>query len=80
MKFVRPGRRRLTVMEARMRLNLVRNLNLTSVACQSVSQNGGCNCGREESADILRLRLQLELARAEKERVQAEERKVQAKE
>ena len=46
---------------------------MVSVVSQSVSQNGGSNCGREESTDILRLRLQLELARAEKERVQAEE-------
>ena len=42
-----------------------------SVASRPVSQNGGSNCSREESTDILRLRLQLELARAE-EGVQAE--------
>ena len=44
-----------------------------SVASRPVSQNGGCNCSQEESTDILRLRLQLELARAEKARVQAEQ-------
>ena len=49
-----------------------------SVASRPVSQNHGSNCSREESTDILRLRLQLELARAEKEKVEAEERKVQA--
>ena len=49
-----------------------------SAASRPVSQNGGSNCSREESTDILRLRLQLELARAEKEKVEAEERKVQA--
>ena len=51
-----------------------------SVASRPVSQNGGSNCSREESTDILRLRLQLELTRAEKEKVQAEKRRVQAKE
>ena len=51
--------------------------SVASVASQPVSQNGGSNCSREESTDILRLRLQLELARAEKEKVQAEERQVQ---
>ena len=49
-----------------------------SVASRRVSQNGRSNSGREESTDIHRLRLQLELARAEKEKVEAEERKVQA--
>ena len=49
-----------------------------SVASRPVSQNGGSNCSREEFMDILRLRLQLELARAEERKVQAEERKVQA--
>ena len=34
--------------------------DLASVPRQSVSQNGGSNCDREESTDILRLRLQLE--------------------
>ena len=48
-----------------------------SVASRPVSQNGGSNC-REESTYILRLRIQLELARAEKEKVEAEERRVQA--
>ena len=47
--------------------------DVASVASQSVSQNGGSNCGREESTDILRLRLQLELARAEERIVQTEE-------
>ena len=50
---------------------------LDSVASRPVSQNGGANSSREESADILRLRLQLDLARAEKENVEAEEREVQ---
>ena len=36
-----------------------------SVASQSVAQSGVSNCGREESTDTLRLRLQSELARAE---------------
>ena len=45
---------------------------MASVASHSVSQNGSSNCSREESTCILWLRLQLELARAEKERVQAE--------
>ena len=43
-----------------------------SVASRPVSQNGGSNCSREESTDILRLRQQLELVRAENERVQEE--------
>ena len=46
--------------------------NAASVASQPVSQNGGSNCGREETTDILRLQLQLELAKAEERRVQAE--------
>ena len=49
----------------------------TNVARQPVSQNDGSNCSREEFTDILKLRLQLELARAE-EKVQAEQRRVQA--
>ena len=40
--------------------------NVASVANRPVSQNGGSYCSREESTDILKLRLQLELARAEK--------------
>ena len=51
-----------------------------SVASRPVSQNCGSNCSREESTDILWLWLQLELARADKEKVEAEERKVQAEE
>ena len=43
-----------------------------NVAIRPVSQNGGSNCSREESTDILTLRLQLELARVEKKKVQAE--------
>ena len=42
-----------------------------SVASRPVNENGGSNCSLEESMHILRLRLQLELARAEKEKVQA---------
>ena len=49
-----------------------------SVASRLVPQNGGYNCSREESTDILRLRLQLELARTEKEKIEAEEQRVQA--
>ena len=37
---------------------------VASVASQPDSQNCGFNCSREESTDILRLQLQLELARA----------------
>ena len=51
-----------------------------SVASRPVSQNGGYNCSQEESTDILRLRLQLELARAEERKVQAEKEKVEAEE
>ena len=54
--------------------------DVASVASQPVSQNGGSNCSREESTDILRLRLQLELARAQERKVQAEKEKVQAEE
>ena len=43
-----------------------------SVASRPVSQNGGSNCSREDSTDIDRLRLQLELSRAKERRVQAE--------
>ena len=39
--------------------------DLANVASQSVSQSGGSNCGREESTDIHRLRIQLELATPE---------------
>ena len=49
-----------------------------SVASRTVSQNGGSNGSREESTDIIRLRLQLELARAEERKIQAEKEKVQA--
>ena len=49
-----------------------------SVASRPVPQNSGSNCSREESTDILRLRLQLEFARAEKKKVHAEERRIQA--
>ena len=52
--------------------------DVASVASQPVSPNGSSNCSREESTDIFRLRLQLELARAEKEKVEAEKRRVQA--
>ena len=52
--------------------------NAASVASRSVYQNGGANCSREEFTDILRLRLQLKLSRTEKEKVEAEERRVQA--
>ena len=52
--------------------------DVASVASQSVSQNSGSNCSREESTDILRLRLQLELARAEERKVQAEKERLQA--
>ena len=45
---------------------------VASVASQPVSENGGSNCSREEPTDILRLRLQLELAWAEKKTLQAE--------
>ena len=48
-----------------------------SVASRPVSQNSGSNC-REESTDILRLRLQLELARAEERKFQADKERVQA--
>ena len=51
-----------------------------SVANRPVSQNGGSKCSREDSTDILRLRLQLELARSEKEKVETEERRVDAEE
>ena len=51
-----------------------------SVASRPVSQNDGSNSSREESTDILRLRLQLELAKAEERRVQAEERRDEAEE
>ena len=54
--------------------------NAASVASRPVSPNGGSNCSREEPADILRLRLQLELTRAEERKIQAEERKVEAEE
>ena len=54
--------------------------DVASVVSRPVSQNGRSNCSREESTDILRLRLQLELARTEKEKVQAEERRVHAEE
>ena len=47
------------------------------VASQPISQNDGSNCSREEFTNILRLRLQLELARAEKKKVEAEERRIQ---
>ena len=40
-----------------------------SVASRQVSQNGGSNYSREESTDILTLRLQLELAKAAERRV-----------
>ena len=33
--------------------------DVASVASQLISQNGGSNCSREESTDILGLRLQL---------------------
>ena len=46
--------------------------DVASVTSQPVSQNGGSSCSREKSTDIIRLRLQLELAPAEKERVQEE--------
>ena len=46
--------------------------DVASAASQPVSQNGGSNCSREKSTDILRLRLQLELARAEEQKIQAE--------
>ena len=48
--------------------------DVASVASQPVSQNGSSNCCREESADILRLLLQLELGSAEKERSRRNER------
>ena len=48
------------------------NEDVANVASQSVSQNGGSSCSRGESTVILRLRLQLELASAEKKRFQAE--------
>ena len=41
------------------------------VTSQPVSKNGGPNCSRMESTDILRMRLQLELVRAEERKVQA---------
>ena len=44
-----------------------------SVASRPISQNGGSNCCREASTDILRLRLQLGLSMAEERRVGAEE-------
>ena len=49
-----------------------------SVASRPVSQNSGSNCSGEEFTDILRLRQQIELARAEERKVQAEKEKVQA--
>ena len=52
---------------------------MASVASLSVSQNSGSNCSREESTNILRLRLQLELARAEQRKVQAAKERLQAK-
>ena len=52
--------------------------DMASVASQPVSQNRGSNCSREESTDILRLRLQLELARAQERKVQAEKERLQA--
>ena len=48
-----------------------------SVASRPVSHNGGSNCSREEFTGILRLRLQLELARTEERKVQTEKEKVQ---
>ena len=51
-----------------------------SVSSRPVSQNGGSNCSREEYTDILRLRLQLELARAEERKVEAEKEKVRRNE
>ena len=54
--------------------------DLASVAIQPVSQNGGSNCSEEESTDIVRMRLQLELARAEERKVQAEKERLQAEE
>ena len=56
------------------------NEDVASVVSQSVSQNGGSNCSREESTDILRLRLQLELARAEERKDQAAKERLQANE
>ena len=54
------------------------NKDAANVASQSFSQNGGSDCSQEESTDILRPLFQLELVRAEKEKVQAEERRVLA--
>ena len=55
------------MMKASMRFEF--DEDVASVASQSVSQNGGSDCGRKDSTDILRLRLQLELARAEERNV-----------
>ena len=52
--------------------------NVASVASQVVSQNGGSKCDQEDSTEILKLRLQLELARAEERKLQAEKKKLQA--
>ena len=66
---MRPGKRRLRIMAER-RLNLTRT-RLVLLAGRSLKM--AALIVVEESTDILRLRLQLELARVEKERVRAEQ-------
>ena len=64
------------MMAERMRLNF--DKDAASVASRPVSQNGGSNCSREEATDILSLRLQLELARVEDRKIQADKETLQA--
>ena len=45
--------------------------DVANIASQSISQNGGSNCSREVFTDIHRLRLQIELVRAEERKVQS---------